>query len=207
MGIPEGQKPLLVALVSLTAPKMIGRPAFGFSSARIRALADTRTRQVDLLERTVIPGINDAHCHLIPICNQTGRMPVEMQRDRRGCAALSMPFDSPSVSASRRRVRSSWGGNPPGALTPRPIAVQLNTPVGLDPIVKARSEVFAVRRLRDGMSLTNALARAGGKYDTTAIRAVYQKVAPGVADDAAPALRRRRLRSSGRIRWDVSRKG
>jgi hypothetical protein len=76
--------------------------------------------------------------------------------------------------------------NPPAVLTPRPIAVQLNIPVELDPVVKARSEVFAMRRLRDGMSLTDALARAGAKYDTGAIRAVYQKVAPGVADNAAP---------------------
>jgi len=33
-------------------------------SAKIRALADTHTRQIDLGGRTVIPGINDAHVHL-----------------------------------------------------------------------------------------------------------------------------------------------
>jgi hypothetical protein len=76
--------------------------------------------------------------------------------------------------------------HPPGNLTPRPIAVQLNIPVGLDPVVKARSEVFAMRRLKDDMSLVDALARAGGRYDAAAIRAVYQRVAPGVADNAKP---------------------
>lgn len=77
--------------------------------------------------------------------------------------------------------------NPPSALTPRPIAVQLSIPVELDPVVKARSEVFAMRRIRDRMSLKDALARAGQRYDDSAIRAVYQSVEPGIADTATPS--------------------
>jgi hypothetical protein len=77
--------------------------------------------------------------------------------------------------------------NPPAPLTPRPISVQLNIPVGLDPVVKAHSEVFAMRRLRDGMSLTSALARAAGNYDAAAIRGVYGGVEPGIGDDDTPS--------------------
>lgn len=76
--------------------------------------------------------------------------------------------------------------HPPVELVPRPIAVQLKIPVALDPVVKARSEVFAMRRLRDNMSLVDALSRARGRYDAGAIRAVYQKVARGVADNVKP---------------------
>ena len=77
--------------------------------------------------------------------------------------------------------------NPPAPLTARPIAVQLNIPVGLDPVVKAHSEVFAMRRLRDGMSLTSALARAGANYDAGAIRGVYVGVQPGIGDNDTPS--------------------
>ena len=76
--------------------------------------------------------------------------------------------------------------NPSAPLTPRPIAVQLNIPVGLDPVLKARSEVFAMRRLRDGMSLTNALTRAGDDHDASAIRGLYQVIDPGIADNDPP---------------------
>lgn len=76
--------------------------------------------------------------------------------------------------------------NPPAPLTPRPVAVQLSIPVEIDPVVKARSEVFAMRRLRNDMSLADALVRAAGKYDAALIRAVYIKVAPGVPENANP---------------------
>jgi hypothetical protein len=72
------------------------------------------------------------------------------------------------------------------ALHSRPIAVQLSIPVALDPIPRARSEVFAMRRIREGTSIQNALARAAGKYDVDAIRAVYAKIAPGLQDTDAP---------------------
>jgi hypothetical protein len=71
-------------------------------------------------------------------------------------------------------------------LTPRPIAVLLSIPVELDPVVKAHTEVFAMRRLRDRMSLHDALARANGHYDGTVIRTVYGKVAPGIQDTDTP---------------------
>jgi hypothetical protein len=75
---------------------------------------------------------------------------------------------------------------PPTALTPRPISVQLNIPVESDPIKKARSEVFAMRRIRDGMSSNGAVMRAGGKYDVNAVQAVYQQVAPGIGPNDSP---------------------
>ncbi len=75
---------------------------------------------------------------------------------------------------------------PPAPLTPRPVAVQLRIPVVMDPVIKARSEVFAMRRLREDMPLTDALAKAAGKFDTAAIRTVYSRVAPGVLENAKP---------------------
>jgi hypothetical protein len=76
--------------------------------------------------------------------------------------------------------------DPPSAFEPRPIAAMLSIPVELDPIVKARSEVFAVRRIREGQSLKDALSRAGDKYDGSAIRSVYQKLASGLQDADVP---------------------
>ena len=64
---------------------------------------------------------------------------------------------------------------------------QLNIPVGLDPVVRAHSEVFAMRRLRDRLSLTSALARVAGKYDVGAIRGVYEGVEPSNADNDTPS--------------------
>jgi hypothetical protein len=75
---------------------------------------------------------------------------------------------------------------PPAPLTPRPVAVQLSIPVEIDPVVKARSEVFAMRRLRENMPLADALIKAAGKYDAAAIRAVYNKIASGVPDNSKP---------------------
>lgn len=83
---------------------------------------------------------------------------------------------------------SKLWANPATTLTPRPLAVTLNIPVELDPIAKARSEVFAIRRIRDNTSCQDAIARAAGKYDMAAIRAVYQELAPGVADNARPGF-------------------
>jgi hypothetical protein len=71
-------------------------------------------------------------------------------------------------------------------LTPRPIAVQLRIPVEQDPIPKARTEVFAMRRIREGSTIKDALARAAGKYDENVIRTVYRKLAPGLKDTDAP---------------------
>jgi hypothetical protein len=70
--------------------------------------------------------------------------------------------------------------------TPRPVAVQLRIPAEIDPLPKARTEVFTMRRLREGSSIKEALARAAGKYDENVIRAVYRKLAPGLKDADAP---------------------
>ncbi|MDQ1638800.1 MAG: hypothetical protein QOF62_2139 [Pyrinomonadaceae bacterium] len=70
---------------------------------------------------------------------------------------------------------------------PRPIAVQLRIPVEQDPIPKAHTEVFAMRRVREGLSIKDAVARAGGKYDENVIRAVYRKIAPGLQDTKPPS--------------------
>jgi len=71
-------------------------------------------------------------------------------------------------------------------LAPRPIAVQLRIPVEQDPIPKAHTELFAVRRIRGGMSIRDALIRAAGNYDENVIRAVYRKFAPGLQDTQTP---------------------
>lgn len=73
-----------------------------------------------------------------------------------------------------------------GELTPRPIAVQLRIPVEQDPIPKARAEVFAMRRIRDGSSIKEALERASGRYDENVIRLVYKTLAPGLKDTDTP---------------------
>lgn len=71
-------------------------------------------------------------------------------------------------------------------LTPRPVGVQLRIPAELDPLPKARTEVFAMRRIREGSSIRQALSRAAGKYDENVIRGVYRKIAPGLRDDQEP---------------------
>lgn len=77
--------------------------------------------------------------------------------------------------------------NPPVPLFARPVSVKLTIPVGLDPVIRAQSEVFAMRRLRDGVSLASAIARAGNRYDVGAIRGVYKGVQPGIGDADLPS--------------------
>jgi len=69
---------------------------------------------------------------------------------------------------------------------PRPLAVQVKIPLELDPIVKARSEVFAMRRIREAASLKDALARAGAAHNADAIRAVYRKIAGDLPETQPP---------------------
>jgi len=71
-------------------------------------------------------------------------------------------------------------------LTPEPYQVQLIQPIDIDPILEARSVVFAMRRLREGCSLQEAIAKASGKHEESEIRAVYAKVAPGLAPGDPP---------------------
>jgi hypothetical protein len=84
-----------------------------------------------------------------------------------------------------QNVRKLIADNP-NMLDPRPFSVQLSIPIELDPILKAQSEVFAMRRIREGSSIKDTLARAAGRYDVDAIRAVYQKVAPGLQEMDRP---------------------
>lgn len=72
-------------------------------------------------------------------------------------------------------------------LKPQPFAVQLIQPIDLDPIVAARPIVFAMRRVREGSSLNDALSRAAGKYDEAEIKTVYAKLNPGAGPDDKPS--------------------
>jgi hypothetical protein len=71
-------------------------------------------------------------------------------------------------------------------LTAEPYQVQLIQPVDIDPILSAKPIVFAMRRLREGCSLQEAIAKASGKYDESEIHAVYAKVAPELAPGDRP---------------------
>lgn len=72
-------------------------------------------------------------------------------------------------------------------LKPQPFAVQLIQPIDIDPMVVARPIVFAMRRIREGSSLNDALGRASGKYEETEIKAVYGKISPGSGPDDKPS--------------------
>jgi len=71
-------------------------------------------------------------------------------------------------------------------LKPVPFQVQLIDPIAIDPISSARPIVFAMRRLRDGQSLNEALMHAAGKYDGGEIKTVYQKLAPDTKPNDEP---------------------
>lgn len=77
--------------------------------------------------------------------------------------------------------------SPGASLTVRPLAVQVRFPVELNPIDKAQIEVFAMRRIREGLDLKDALARAGLGRNSDIIRTVYQKVAGNIPEDQKPA--------------------
>jgi hypothetical protein len=68
----------------------------------------------------------------------------------------------------------------------RPLAIQVKIPLELDPIVKARSEIFAMCRIREGTNLKDALAQAGFSRSPGAIRAIYQKVVGNIPDTQPP---------------------
>ncbi len=76
--------------------------------------------------------------------------------------------------------------DPQAILTVRPLAVQVNFPVEQNPIDKAQSEVFAMRRIREGTDLKDALAKAGLNRSVDDIRAVYLKVAGNIPEDQKP---------------------
>lgn len=71
----------------------------------------------------------------------------------------------------------------PDKLHPVPYQVQLIEPINMDSVLAARSILFAVRRVRDGCSLNEALTKSAGKHDEQDIRMVYAKFAPGLGPD------------------------
>lgn len=74
----------------------------------------------------------------------------------------------------------------PSKLIPVPFQVQLIQPIDIDPILSGRSILFAMRRLKDGDSLNQALTHAAGKYDRDEIKVVYTKLAPSPNPDEKP---------------------
>jgi len=74
-----------------------------------------------------------------------------------------------------------------GKLVPVPFQVQLIEPIDIDPILGAKSIIFAMRRLRDGCSLNEALSKAAGRYDEQEIRVVYAKLAPQQGPNEHPS--------------------
>jgi predicted amidohydrolase YtcJ len=89
-------------------------------SAKIKALAGTQTRQIDLSGRTVIPGINDAHYHLFVVPSNfelqfrgqdptwqevTERLAAAVGREPRGTLILGEP--GPSVFDDPQATRAS----------------------------------------------------------------------------------------------------
>lgn len=75
---------------------------------------------------------------------------------------------------------------PPGGFTARPLAVQVTIPAVFDPIIKARDEVFAMRRIRAGSSLNAAVQQAGASHSADVIRAVYAAVVGDQPPDSNP---------------------
>jgi hypothetical protein len=77
---------------------------------------------------------------------------------------------------------------PGNAFDARPLEVQVQFALELDPVLKARWEVFAMRRIRAGSNLNDALARAGtiGAMTSATIRTVYQEVAGNIPDAQQP---------------------
>lgn len=74
----------------------------------------------------------------------------------------------------------------PSKLKPVPFQVQLIQPLAIDPIVAARSVLFAMHCLSDGRSLNDALAKAATKFETEEIRTVYMKLAPNTPANERP---------------------
>jgi len=71
-------------------------------------------------------------------------------------------------------------------LKPVSYEVQVIQPIDIDPLLAGRSIVFAMRRMRDGCTLTEALAHAAGKYDDKEIEIVYAKLAPDTPPNSHP---------------------
>jgi len=74
----------------------------------------------------------------------------------------------------------------PSKLIPVPYQVQLIEPVDIDSILGAKSIIFAMRRLRDGCALNEALAKSAGRYNEQEIGLVYAKLTPGSGPNDHP---------------------
>jgi len=71
-------------------------------------------------------------------------------------------------------------------LVPEPYQVQVIQPIDIDPLLGAKSIMFAMRRMRDGCSLSETLAKSAGKHDEQEIKIVYAKLAPGSGPNDHP---------------------
>ena len=58
--------------------------------------------------------------------------------------------------------------------------------VDIDSILGAKSFIFAMRRLRDGCALNEALAKSAGRYNEQEIGLVYAKLTPGSGPNDHP---------------------
>ena len=75
---------------------------------------------------------------------------------------------------------------PTGGFTPRLLAVKVAIPTVFDPIIKARDEVFAMRRIRAGSTLNVAIQQAGNNHSADVIKAVYASVLGNQHPDMVP---------------------
>ena len=76
---------------------------------------------------------------------------------------------------------------PAGGFTARSLAVQASIPSIFDPIIKAKDEVFAMRRIRAGKFLDDAIQQAGANPNPDVIKAVYSSIAGNIASNAPPS--------------------
>lgn len=71
-------------------------------------------------------------------------------------------------------------------LSPQAYAVELNTDIKATNVEAARPILFAMQRIKDGVSFDDALKRAGTTFDSATIRAVYDSYAASTPDDQGP---------------------
>jgi hypothetical protein len=76
---------------------------------------------------------------------------------------------------------------PGSSFTARPLAVQVSTVLEIDSVVKAKAEIFAMRRIASKLSLNDALQKAGALYDADTIKAVYKAEVGDVSPDQKPS--------------------
>jgi predicted amidohydrolase YtcJ len=95
-----------------------GRVVAAGSSAAIRALAGPHTRRIDLKGHLVIPGLNDAHCHL--------------GIDLPGAATVETRDLDPSWAEVRAAILKQAHRSPPGTLIEAPIGAAVFRDLSID---------------------------------------------------------------------------